>query len=125
MSLEPPSPEAPSQPLPDHIAKLKVVAQQLVGTEELEVVKEALCYRPVTNSGLPIIERIKDEDLGDGEMKTLKGGEGGVFVATGHGPWGISLSLGTGKVVSEMVRGVELSASVKGLGVKEAAGSEV
>lgn len=125
MSLDPPSPEAPSQPLPDHIAKLRVVAEQLVGTEELEVVKEALCYRPVTNSGLPIIERIKDEDLGDGEMKTLKGGEGGVFVATGHGPWGISLSLGTGKVVSELVRDVKLSASVKGLGVKDAARSEL
>jgi glycine/D-amino acid oxidase-like deaminating enzyme len=28
--------------------------------------------------------------------------EGGVFIAAGHGPWGISLSLGTGKVMSEI-----------------------
>lgn len=121
MSLDPPSPVAPSQPLPDHIEKLRVVAEQLVGTEDLEIVKEGLCYRPITDSGIPIVARIKDKDLlGGGEFKTLKGGEGGVFIATGHGPWGISMSLGTGKVMSELVRDVPLSADIKALGVNKA-----
>lgn len=115
MGFDPPSPAAPSQPLCDHIQKLNNVAAQLLGGD-LQTVKTALCYRPVTRSGLPIIERLRDEDLGG--VKTLKGEEGGVYVVCGHGPWGISLSLGTGKVVSEMVRGVKTSADIKGLLLK-------
>ena len=37
---------------------------------------------------------------------------GGVFVATGHGPWGVALSLGTGRVVAEMVLGRKTSVDV-------------
>lgn len=115
MGFDPPSPATPSQPLDDHIQKLNNVAAQMLGGE-LETVKTALCYRPVTRSGLPIIQRLKDEDLGG--VKTLKGKGGGVYVVCGHGPWGISLSLGTGKVVSEMVRGVKTSVDIRGLTLK-------
>ncbi|KAL1965454.1 hypothetical protein VTN77DRAFT_5710 [Rasamsonia byssochlamydoides] len=117
------------------IDELKAVAVRLMGklaeghlecsddvpnTDDLEVLREGLCFRPVTNSGRPIISRIKEELLGLG-VKTKSsetGGErGGVFIATGHGPWGISLSLGTGKVVAEMIDGVKTSADVSGFGV--------
>ncbi|KIP12797.1 hypothetical protein PHLGIDRAFT_113391 [Phlebiopsis gigantea 11061_1 CR5-6] len=54
-------------------------------------------------------------DLGDGVRVP-----GGVFVATGHGPWGISLALGTGWVVGEMVLGREPSVDVATLGTWEA-----
>jgi len=40
-----------------------------------------------------------------------------VFLAAGHGPWGISNSLGTGKVMSEMIEGQETSVDIRGLGL--------
>lgn len=41
-----------------------------------------------------------------------------MFVAAGHGPWGISHSLGTGKVMAEMIEGKPTSANIKALGMQ-------
>ena len=91
---------------PDSIATLRKTAERLLG-EGLEVEREGVCWRPVTRRGTPIV----------GELE----GEGGVFVAAGHGAWGISLSLGTGYVVAGMVSGKkgeeELGADVGRLGL--------
>lgn len=83
--------------------------------DDLEVVRKGLCFRPVTKGGTPILGRIPDENLGG--LKSRGGGEGGVWLAAGHGPWGISLSLGSGKVMAEMIQGMPTSASIKGLGL--------
>jgi len=85
--------------------------------DDLEVVREGLCFRPVTPWGLPIVSRVIDEDLGPG-MTTRSGADGGVYLASGHGPWGIALSLGTGLVLAEIAQGRPLSADVSGLGLK-------
>ena len=77
--------------------------------------KQSLCFRPVSATGRPIIARVHEADLGDGIKPAGLDGQGGVFVATGHGPWGISLSLGTGRVVAEMVLGRQTSADVSAL----------
>lgn len=110
----------------NELLRLKEVAVRLMGRladenaastdevpniDDLEVVREGLCFRPVTSRGTPIITRVNNENLGKG----LETGSGGVFVAAGHGPWGISLSLGTGKVVAEMVEGVPTSVNVSRL----------
>lgn len=91
---------------PESIATLRRTAERLLG-EGLEVQREGVCWRPVTRRGTPIV----------GELE----GEQGVFVAAGHGAWGISLSLGTGFVMAGMVKGkrgkVELGADVGGLGL--------
>ena len=83
------------------------------------IIREGLCFRPVTAKGTPLIAKMDNRALGLGEGKGVgeeKKSEG-VWVAAGHGPWGISLSLGTGMVVAEMVEGKErLSAEVAGLG---------
>ncbi|KZF21251.1 FAD dependent oxidoreductase-like protein [Xylona heveae TC161] len=93
------------------------VGGQLSGSlSDLELVREGLCFRPVTPSGKPILTRIQDDKLGYG-ISTRGGGEGGVFVSAGHGPWGISMSLGTGKVLAEMVQGLQTSADVSALGI--------
>lgn len=83
--------------------------------DDLEVTREAVCFRPVASGGRPIIARLEDIVLGKG-IKMPKGG--GVYIAAGHGPWGISLSLGTGKVMAEMLQGVQTSARVDGLGMR-------
>ena len=101
--------------------ELKAVARRVFGVgvgEELEVVRTGLCFRPVTSRGTPFLGRISDEQLGPG-VGARPGAEGGVFIATGHGPWGISLSLGTGKVMAEMMQMRPLSADVSRLGLYE------
>ncbi|KAK1506465.1 FAD dependent oxidoreductase superfamily [Colletotrichum costaricense] len=121
---------SPSTPLPslpgqapisaEAIAKLKSTAARIItnsndsGTD-LQVVREGLCFRPVTDSGAPILTRIPDDQLGG--VATRTGAEGGVFLAAGHGPWGISLSLGTGKVMAELMQGRKLSADISRLGL--------
>lgn len=88
-------------------------AQSLLGTdgEDVEVVREGLCFRLVTRMGTPILARIWDERLGG--IGTREESEGGVFLVAGHGPWGISLSLGMGKVKSEMIEGRGTSVDVR------------
>ncbi|KAK8194206.1 hypothetical protein M8818_007394 [Zalaria obscura] len=105
----------------DSIEQLKKVARDMLVREgvdeaeakELEVVREGLCFRPVTRKGTPILTQIADGKLGGIKTKI----EGGVFLAAGHGPWGISLSLGTGKVMAEMMERQPTSADVSGLGL--------
>lgn len=100
----------------DTIKQLQKVSQELLGVDDvddLEIVRKGLCFRPVTNKGVPILSRIVDERLG---LKTAGGKEGGVFLAAGHGPWGISLGPGTGKVMAEMMQDIETSADVTRLG---------
>lgn len=99
---------------PDALSTLIKTGKALCGAD-IEVLKTALCFRPVTPTGRPVIARMHEADLGDGVQVP-----GGVYVATGHGPWGISMSLGTGYVVGEMVLGKEPSADVKVLSKWEA-----
>jgi glycine/D-amino acid oxidase-like deaminating enzyme len=73
------------------IELLKATARRLLG-DDVVVEREAVCWRPVTRRGTPVVGGVE--------------GERGVWVAAGHGAWGICLSLGTGWVVAEMVRGV-------------------
>lgn len=122
----------PSIPLPklatdakidqSSVEELKKVAQRLLGQDgtdvsDLEVVREGLCFRPVTDRGVPILCRISDDQLG-GRIETKPGADGGVFVAAGHGPWGVSHSLGTGKVMAEMLERQPPSAEVSALGMQ-------
>ncbi|KAK4890181.1 hypothetical protein LTR27_011063 [Elasticomyces elasticus] len=107
---------------PARLAELRRAAVQLTGMskpggeaaeDDLEVVSEALCFRPVSQTGVPIIQQIPQRALG------LEGGSGAkIWIASGHGPWGISMSLGTGVVVSDLIVGRKPSVDVSGLVVE-------
>ena len=84
---------------------------QPLNEDDLDILRQGLCFRPVSDTGIPVIGRIADKDLGG--MKTAS--TGGVFIASGHGPWGISLSLGTGKVVSELILQRQPSADIRSM----------
>ncbi|KAM3083889.1 hypothetical protein ACMFMG_002003 [Clarireedia jacksonii] len=102
----------------ESIKRLERVAKKMLNVEEdneLDVVRKGLCFRPVTNKGVPILARIPDSDLGG--VNTRGAEDGGVWLAAGHGPWGISQSLGTGKVMAEMMQGKPTSADVSRLGL--------
>ncbi|EDU51332.1 FAD dependent oxidoreductase [Pyrenophora tritici-repentis] len=90
----------------------KVMMMNVPG-REMEVLREGLCFRPVTSSGRPIVSRIPDEKLGS--VKTRDGANGGVFIAAGHGAWGISHAPGTGLVLSELIEGRKTSAKIEAL----------
>ncbi|KAM7208919.1 FAD dependent oxidoreductase [Naviculisporaceae sp. PSN 640] len=110
-------------PHKEAIELLKKTASDIMGSgsgqvdNDLEVLRTGLCFRPVMPWGLPVISKIPDTDLGEG-IGTRSGRDGGVYVASGHGPWGISLALGTGKVLAEMAQCRELSVDVSGLGLR-------
>jgi glycine/D-amino acid oxidase-like deaminating enzyme len=53
------------------------------------VTRRQACYRPVTDDGLPLIGPVP--------------GTTGVFVATGHGPWGMLNAPATGKALAELI----------------------
>jgi len=85
-------------------------------SDKVTIIKTGLCHRPVTPAGIPILDRIPDAELAG--LRTRRGGDGGVFIAAGHGPWGISQSLGTGKVMAQMMLGEKTSADVSYLGLQ-------
>lgn len=99
------------------IERIVAVARALCG-DDVEVLQGGLCFRPNTPSGKPIVARVAEADLGEGVRPRAcsgrggGGGGGGVYLAVGHGPWGISLCLGTGLVLSEMILGRPTSADV-------------
>lgn len=81
------------------IAKLKLIADTLL--PEYSIKHEQLCFRPMTKQGLPFI-------TAHPEVK-------GVYVAAGHGHFGIILGPGTGKVLGEMILGEVLSVDINQL----------
>ncbi|KIJ52387.1 hypothetical protein M422DRAFT_26007 [Sphaerobolus stellatus SS14] len=69
------------------------------------VVAEQLCYRPITRHGTPLLGLLKN---GPGNTRA--------YLAAGHGPWGITLGPGTGKVMAELIlRGYAISADISRL----------
>jgi glycine/D-amino acid oxidase-like deaminating enzyme len=107
-----PIPELASEvrPEPASIEVLIRVAQKLLGDGQVDVVQTGLCHRPVSSSRVPLLTRLTQEQTGAIF-------NGGVWVSTGHGPWGISLSLGTGLVLAELVLSKSPSADVSQLGL--------
>lgn len=112
-------PESPidMKPSEEAVEKMKQCAAEMLGVVEgkpLEVLRESLCFRPVSASGRPLVCRVADEKLGSG-MKTQGGCAGGVFIAAGHGAWGISQAPGTGFVMAELIEGRPTSANISAL----------
>lgn len=83
-----PLPKLPtdSKPDPQCIKQLVEVSKRMLGLEsgedDLQILREGLCFRPVTSRGTPIVTRISDQKLGGG-LSTRGGGEGGVFLSAG------------------------------------------
>jgi hypothetical protein len=117
------------------VEKMKQCAAEMIGAVDgkpMEVLRESLvcpyhpifdryrtltltqCFRAVSASGRPLVCRVPDAKLGSG-IKTRGGGEGGVFIAAGHGAWGISQAPGTGLVMAELMEGRPTSANVSAL----------
>jgi len=83
-----PLPELPtdSRPDPECIKRLVEVSKKMLGLDggedDLQILREGLCFRPITSRGTPIVAKIPDEKLGKG-LSTRGRGDRGVFVAAG------------------------------------------
>ena len=117
-SIPPPSPPAHSIPSSNSVDRLIDVARLLCDTgsikahgigTDFEVVSRGLCFRPTTPRGMPVIGRIPLRG-GSTYGKSFR-----LWIGSGHGPWGICLSLGTGMVLSQMVLGRPTSVDVSKL----------
>ncbi|CAK7272712.1 hypothetical protein SEPCBS57363_005284 [Sporothrix epigloea] len=116
-----PLPERASDATPDSLLleDLKATCRKVLGSDDYEVVRVGLCHRPATPWGAPLLLRLLDEQLcATSKEQTLTSGRGGVFVAAGHGPWGISMGPGTGMVLAELLQGRPLSADLSQLGLQ-------
>jgi glycine/D-amino acid oxidase-like deaminating enzyme len=71
----------------------------------LEVLRTGLCHRPVTPNGLPLLMRLDPWHSLVGNASDAGMKDGGLYVCAGHGPWGIALSLGSGKVCADLIMG--------------------
>jgi len=117
-SIPPPPPMTPRLPPSDSVDRLISVAELLCssgstkaceGGTDFEVVSRGLCFRPTTQKGTPVIGQISLENGGSYGKKFR------LWIGSGHGPWGICMSLGTGMVLSQMVLGMETSVDVSEL----------
>ncbi|KAL9934822.1 hypothetical protein V8E36_006597 [Tilletia maclaganii] len=77
---------------------LKACALISPALAEGRVLTRSLCYRPMTERGYPFISEVPDHP--------------GIFLNSGHGPWGISLGPGSGKVMADLVLGKHTSADI-------------
>jgi len=104
-------PTSAVQPEPASIELLMHTARKLLGDDEFDVLRTGLCHRPVSRNGPPLLTRLTAQQTGVGL-------HGGVWVSAGHGPWGISMSLGTGLVLAQLVLQCDPSADISQLGLQ-------
>ena len=94
----PPTPDT-AIPHKKEIDKLKEIADIIL--PDYTIKKEQLCFRPMTEHGNPFISPYPEVN--------------GIYIGAGHSYFGIILGPGSGKVLSEMVLGEEVSADISQL----------
>lgn len=105
-------PEAEHEPDEGLISRLMKYSQGFIHfSEDVDAVKSSTmqiletgrAFRASTASGLPFITGVPV-----GRLSPLKHGkETGVFICYGHGSYGMSLGMGSGKLMAQVIQGVE------------------
>ncbi|KAI4656021.1 hypothetical protein J4E93_000737 [Alternaria ventricosa] len=119
---------------PDEVESMKEVLKgylRVPEDEELDVFAVGRCYRPLAEFGHPIVTKVDWDLLGmdndfreaplrseqEDDLQHGRYGPGGLFFNTAHFDDGVTLSLGSGKVMSELLLGLPPSVDVSGLGL--------
>lgn len=79
---------------------------------ELQLLDKGRAFRPATKSGLPVLSEVESSDLtGDPMGRVQETSEStstsGVYICWGHGSYGLTLGMGTGKLMDQLMRGEE------------------
>ena len=100
------------------------------GNMELKYFDAGRCYRPTAIPNSPVITKViwdllRKEGKVSSSLETANMEEGlivgGLYINTGHSSDGISLGLGSGKVISELVMGKTPSIDISSLGLPDGA----
>jgi glycine/D-amino acid oxidase-like deaminating enzyme len=119
-----------AEPDEDAIARLREYAAEFLWNDEsvqrdghLEVVEKGRTYRPTIDRDLPILTSVSCSELHQASTSKEQPYHGqrdceksGVWVCTGHGKYGITLGLGSGKLMSQMILGEKPDLDVSALG---------
>lgn len=137
------------QPLPGSAYKVKPqqeeintmveLARQYLHLElddDLETFEAGRCYRPRASPNRPIITKVHwsllenpgniqgDKPYCGSDLKQKTLVDGGLYINTGHGSDGITLALGSGKVMSELLLGRTPSVPVSAFDLKNDVSNE-
>ncbi|KAF2261849.1 nucleotide-binding domain-containing protein [Lojkania enalia] len=122
----------------EEMVKLVKEYLKMNADDELEIFDEGRCYRPYATPNHPIITQVDWGLLGidtspnarpqeqhtdvlpNSSTKSCSFTVGGLFLNTAHNSDGMTLSLGSGKVMSELLLGLPPSVDISGLGLDEA-----
>lgn len=76
---------------------------------DIELVAQGRAFRPATKSGLPVFGEVPSINLTESlpGISQVKGSSSGVFICWGHGSYGLTLGMGSGRVISQLMRGEE------------------
>ena len=108
------------QPDPSKLAKLRAYADIMLkhprtsgGRQRLHVVSQGRSYRPATWNSLPVIAGIPSYNLTTRECGQARPK---IFINSGHGSYGVTLGMGSGKLMSQMVLNKQLDVDISKLG---------
>ncbi|KAF5243374.1 hypothetical protein FANTH_8196 [Fusarium anthophilum] len=107
-----PSPDRPDEPDERLIKELRACASKWLNrdctslgehSEDVQVLSKGRAFRPATRSGLPVMSEVKSSDV----TADAASFPTGIFVCWGHGSWDLTLGMGSGRVMSQLMRGKE------------------
>ena len=91
-------------------ARRFLLASEMENCDSLDVIATGRTYRPTIDRELPIIARVDPRKLcpvkqsdGNDPVAGMHGPAGGVFVCSGHGRYGITFAMGSGRLMSQMI----------------------
>ncbi|KAL8902944.1 MAG: hypothetical protein Q9207_004267 [Kuettlingeria erythrocarpa] len=104
------------EPNASSLARLKAYSDGFLKHTQggLRVVNQGRSYRPANENQLPIIAGIPSSLL---SAEASTGGEWSVYINSGHGSYGVTLGMGSGKIMSQLVLGEEPSVNLSKMGV--------
>src|SRR2546423_10233444 len=118
-----------AEPDEDAIKRLREYAAQFLRNgqyalrDDPEVLEKGRTYRPTIDRELPIVTSVSCADLRGPRISKAKShhverdcAKSGIWVCTGHGRYGITLGLGSGKLLSQMIVGEQPDLDVAALG---------
>lgn len=75
--------------------------------EGIRLVSKGRAFKPATKSGLPIISKVAPSDLTNTPSNAAHALEfsSGVFVCWDHGSYGLTLGMGTGRLMAQLMCG--------------------
>lgn len=109
-----PPPDEDATPSDDLIEKLTQYSHRFIHHERgsagaasdekdsLRILRQGRAFRPFTSSGLPIISEAPATQL---SLSGALARNSGVFICYGHGSYGMSLGMGSGKLMAQLMDG--------------------